>query len=658
MAEETVNQTVTYDKVRKLEKEITRPLCLEPLEQPNRLACDHIYCNLPCLEGLLEKTGNSTVTIICRECRTSETPQASPPAHTPIEEMSPLCPTHPTQIQDLYCETCQAAVCKDCILIGQQHKHHNFSLVTDVAKKKKEAILQYLEEVKKLADRNTVALIQVQQAELDIVKQGIDLTVQISSSFEALFHVLQEQRQALLNTAYQQVGQKLASIAAQKRDLYAARNKLQNTVDSVTDAVTEATNHALISNMSQLRDELSDATKASKAVTRMYKPAAQPDLVARVLTPERLRQTCTLASNVRRAILDPSKCRIEDEIKDSTLGETSTFTVYVANKNNIPCSGHVTAELKTLRDGSVTQPTVTALSPSRYEVSYTPATRGRHELSVMVNGEHITGSPFRVFVQMSIQQLKSSVAAITDIAGPTGVHCAGERILVTDIENSYVMVYNRYLQSVTRIGGDLQLPGKKLSTCSESTTDDNSNIYVTTLGDNLLHKFSKEGTHIKTVSGTGESGGCFSFPNGMCIVDNQSLYVCDTGNCRVLLFDTDLNYLRAFNLTGKPTSVDVRNGKMYVCINELNGYIEVLTMNGVSLHKIRHRKLKKPLTAKVYNNLLYVTDYRRGCVAVFTLDGDRVGSFGNGQLFQPEGLAMDNDGYFYVSNNRKNILVF
>ena len=668
------------DSMRKLEDEITCPLCLGPLEQPKRLPCDHTYCKSPCLEGLLERTGNST--IVCPECRAivqvqnnnldnlpnafciqrlkdvySEMAQASVTAHTPVQGMNPPCPTHPTQLQDFYCETCQKVVCRDCILLARQHEGHKYSLVTEVAQKQKKLLLEDLTAVEKLVKQNDASLAQVEQAQRDIEKEKVYLTEQITDSFDKLFHVLQQQKQALLDTANEIVEQKLATIVAQERDLQTAGRILQRTVESVKNTVTKSTDLDVILNMSQLRGNLSEAAKTSEG--EAYKPAAQPDLIARVLPPEELRQACIKTNYVRRDDPDPAKCKIEREIiNDSTLGNISTFTVNVANKHDIPCCGNVTAELRTLRDGSVIRPTVTALSLSHYEVSYTPATRGRHELSVMVNGKHIINSPFRVFTRISHQQLDVSVAAITDLVGPTAVHFTGERILVTDYGDNHVIAYNKNLQRVARIGSDSRFRGKKLNKCGKLTTDGNSNIYVTTIGDNLLHKFRKDGTHVKTVSGTGTKEGQFNYPNGVCVVDNHSLYVCDSENYRVLLFDTDLNYMKTFKTSGRPASVDIYDGKMYVTINKHNGYIEVLTTSGVSLHRIGSLALNNPVTAIVYNNLLYVTDFGNNCIVVLTLDGNLVGSFGHGQLIQPEGIAMDGNGYVYVCSGRKNVLVF
>ena len=61
--------------------------------------------------------------------------------------------------------------------------------------------------------------------------------------------------------------------------------------------------------------------------------------------------------------------------------------------------------------------------------------------------------------------------------------------------------------------------------------------------DNSLHKFTKDGTHVKTVTGTRRIGGQFSFPNGIYIFKDRFLYVCDSDNSRVLVFDLNLKYL-------------------------------------------------------------------------------------------------------------------
>ena len=65
---------------------------------------------------------------------------------------------------------------------------------------------------------------------------------------------------------------------------------------------------------------------------------------------------------------------------------------------------------------------------------------------------------------------------------------------------------------------------------------------------------------MKTVTGTGRIGGQFSFPNGMYIFEDRFLYVCDSNNSRVLVFDLNLKYLSEFKgHFVEPTDIDYRH---------------------------------------------------------------------------------------------------
>ena len=50
-----------------LEKEVTCPLCLDILQEPKKLPCDHVYCKA-CLQRLANRSFNAA-SIFCPECR-------------------------------------------------------------------------------------------------------------------------------------------------------------------------------------------------------------------------------------------------------------------------------------------------------------------------------------------------------------------------------------------------------------------------------------------------------------------------------------------------------------------------------------------------------------------------------------------------------------
>ena len=99
-------------------------------------------------------------------------------------------------------------------------------------------------------------------------------------------------------------------------------------------------------------------------------------------------------------------------LKTATTKHVSKFTVRTHDTHGQPppLQQCVSAELKSLVDGSVLQATVVSQTPSTYELSYTPTTRGHHQLTVQVNSIEI--GTFRVFVQHPPTQLGTPVRVI------------------------------------------------------------------------------------------------------------------------------------------------------------------------------------------------------------------------------------------------------
>ena len=86
---------------------------------------------------------------------------------------------------------------------------------------------------------------------------------------------------------------------------------------------------------------------------------------------------------------DPSKCVAEGPgIRSAETNSTTTFTVSVKDHLNNHVHTHISSpqHCESLVDGSVVETTQTSKDEATYEVQYTATQRGRHQLSVAVNG--------------------------------------------------------------------------------------------------------------------------------------------------------------------------------------------------------------------------------------------------------------------------------
>ena len=222
---------------------------------------------------------------------------------------------------------------------------------------------------------------------------------------------------------------------------------------------------------------------------------------------------------------------------------------------------------------SKTQPekrvSVAMTSPSQYKVSYTPVSRGQHKLHVQVNDREINGSPFTVTVYPDPRQVDHPVRTVTGLDGPYGIafnshqemivsECGGHRLSIFDIRGQKVRTFGSHGDGPDQ----MKLP-------AGIATDDTDNIYVSS--EHKLQRFTSSGELIKCISRKGSKEGEFDYPCGVTLYDNQ-VYVCDSDNHRIQVFDLDLNFVRSIGSHGEGrgefgTPYDVQfdtAGNMYV----------------------------------------------------------------------------------------------
>ena len=300
-------------------------------------------------------------------------------------------------------------------------------------------------------------------------------------------------------------------------------------------------------------------------------------------------------------------------------------------------------------DGSVRQATVVSQTSSTYELSYTPTTRGHHQLTVRVN---IKIGTFQVFVQHPPTQLDCPVRVIEGVTP--------RYIAVGDKGELFVTELDRYTV--------LDAQGQKLLTVGSEgnplfgdrtpvgiATDGEGNVYVA--GGYKLQKFNRRGELVKSVEKSGRNVGEFVAACGV-RYHNHQVYVCDSGNGRVQVFDSDLNFVRLFGTRGvgpgqlkEPKDIDFdAQGNIYV-VDFLQHEVLVFGDDGQYLRHFGEGEqgkgdLTEPQGLCVSGDYVYVTERYNHRVSVFRTSGEFVHSIG--ELKFPKGIAVDHDGFVFV----------
>ena len=190
---------------------------------------------------------------------------------------------------------------------------------------------------------------------------------------------------------------------------------------------------------------------------------------------------------------------------------------------------------------------------------------------------------------------------------------------------------------------------KKFSRPFGVAVDKNDNIYVSDWGNSSLFKFSKEGKLMKVVGKEGTRPEEFSDLSFIKVI-NGKLYVCDHGNNRVQILNTELESVNSFACQGGPNDIAQDGaGNVYV----IGGCVQVFDYNGQFLSTFSEKgaaskQLDSPHGICIGSDqLVYVCEWKNDCVSVFKISGEFV-TFG--QFRNPVGIVI-NDGFVYVVNN-------
>jgi DNA-binding beta-propeller fold protein YncE len=157
-------------------------------------------------------------------------------------------------------------------------------------------------------------------------------------------------------------------------------------------------------------------------------------------------------------------------------------------------------------------------------------------------------------------------------------------------------------------------------------------LYVTDIEQHKVFVFDLKGTKLLEIGGPGSDDGLFIAPNNVAIDEDKNVYVSDSGNNRVQIFDKDGKFLKIINGS--------KDGK---------GQSIFINPRGVGVDS---------------KGTVYIVSNLSHNLYTFDKDGKQekvIGEMGteNNQLFLPNGLYIDEKGAVYVTdtvNQRVSIL--
>ena len=459
--------------MKRLESEVTCPLCLDIFTEPKRLPCDHVYCR-QCLRGLALRS--ITGSISCPECRT-DTPvppnfdvtqfvtphqvnrlvemyqQNLKVAETETAEPQPAtCKEHKSQPLALYCETCESLVCRDCVISSCSKKGHEHGFVEDMVKKYQTSLQRDLQPVRALHQQMTAAVeaIATSEAKLKLATEG---KLQVAEwTFDTLAKILADERQYITKLIKKLFEDQKNTNASKKEEISAILVKLESVMQSTEIAEP---NPKFLESVAAKRRDIFTIMELAKNVSQ--RPTELPQREAELLRPARFKEICS-SSIFTYMEGDSFKGHFERSFdpQNLTVKETATFTLHIDPKNFAfketpgPFRKITVKARLCCCDGTSEAVAVRKITLEQYSLSFVPQKRGRHQLHIMYNNTHICGSPIPVFVTIPPQQLEEPVSR-KEIIRSVGIKCYGNKIYLCSRNAGGIVLLDSSTRSMERI---------------------------------------------------------------------------------------------------------------------------------------------------------------------------------------------------------------
>ena len=659
--------------VQDLEEEIICPVCHNEFDDPRFLPCHHYYCKRCIL--ILANAVEENKPFSCPECNAAtvlpqNNPNSLPPAFVVnrVKErvkqalaqksesrLTPqyVCRAHKIALK-MFCNDCNQLICPECAL---SHKTHGFEYVKEAGPSRREAIRGKGVELSAVREATSNALTEIARRKEEIVGQARRVSEEVKKSFDEMRKILQHREDELLDTIKTLSEQKVDSLEGQEKEIRVGGEKLKDLIELVDSTFNSNEEHLFV-----MQKGLLALVQKELDIPRHYSPSEIPNISVEVSCVADVKRVCHTKSKVFLKKVHGAG------IRNAEVGKPAFFTIHPSDSDGP--NPKITVSLVSVVDSGSNATVFCKLAKQggqqtkvTYEATYQPMVRGYHKLNVEIDGVPIEGSPFSVLVSISPTLLGKPVRVLKGFNKPYGIAFNSAQEMV--VSESHYFFETNQVTVRDRFGAKLRdLKVHKPCHPQGIAVDDDDNIYVSENGGHCISKFSRDGQFIKVVGRQGKQNAEFNAPRGLLVVKDE-LYVCDTSNDRVQVYDRNLVFLRAISGPETKGVMDITadmSGQLHI-VSSTASAIQVYDSVGQSpAQSIQHQLLSKPsgICFDPMLKLLYVADSGNNCICIFRLDGSFVAKFGkegsgDGEFKFPYGVATDSDGFVYVCdylNNR------
>ena len=550
-----------------------------------------------------------------------------PQTVTPI-----TCPCHEGEPLKYCCERCDTLLCQACTMdkdLGHQPRYLNRAAVAQHAQclvVAREAVVRSGE-----VQQKTAARLEAQSTAVDGMKGRALQDTQ--RAFQVIQVAIDRKKEEVCNRIVAASDEKKHSIEARAQSCSSEGESLAAAQTALSFLLANGSSHEVVACRRLAHVRQSVAT----SLCRGGAGGAPVSPVVRFLP----QQQETLLTAIRefghiQEGASPLHCTVDPK-PEALQSPPVVLTVTAVDSSNIPCSGggeNVEAFLRPRPPvpGPAIKAEVEDRGQGQYKVEFGVVYGGECELSVLVNGGHVRGSPFPVQLDVPI------------------------------LQNGH-WIMTRSATSLGAIKGSLQFPQQPGWLWGVNVSPVNGSVFVSDFDNSQIHVFDVEMKHVKTFGQCGKEEGQLNHPQGIDVSTIGEVYVANSHNHCVSVFREDGTFIRTIGQGKLQSPRDVlvhSNGLVYVT-DWCNHRIAVFSQEGELVRTFGSQgrgkgefQVPSDVAVSPDDHHLYVSDANNHRVQVFTLEGRYVREFGTGQLKGPNGLTVTSDGSVLVADSDNN----
>ena len=536
---------------------------------------------------------------------------------------------HENKKLKFFCKDCEVAICNTCVVT--LHEGHVKVPLQDAANERKLRLESVLESQKEKALRKRNMITRLQSECNEIHEQVACVKKSAQNLVDNLMRIIEAKKQEIFKEVEDKAQQSIERVIEQQSGVENELQRIETSMKEIERFLKRSTDAEIVQFNSVCQEEV---TNEAELVDFDRK-----DLCHFVFFPNKslmAKANSEGVGSLKQIISQTKSSKSSAEgkgITDVTVGLEAQFVLITRNAENEQCYEQcdiVTVEIRNDNGREcATEAQVQDNKDGSYNISYFAKEEGTCLTSVMVNGEHVSVSPFTVQVKPRKYKPVLSFGGKGSSAGMfDGPWCVA--------------------------------------------VNENNEIAVTDRDNNRVQIFSCDGTYLRSFGSKGDQEGEFVHPTGIAYLNNGNIVVADSINNRLQIFTEQGKYLTQIGSEGNldhqfnyPWGLSLDSDGNIIVADSNNKLIKIVTSSGQFLRKFGGEDLLvDPIHCIQKDEYFIVSDRGDHSIKVFNTDGDFLYKFGNegegdGEFNKPKCLSVNKAGHLMVcdgANDRVQVL--